>query len=328
MSGRRPATREPSGLPDRPVLLRREVTAEEDGRRLDQVLAGWLDEPRSRTAARITDGEVAVGDRAAAKARPVREGDVVTVVAPPEVAPLEAHELPDVPVRHEDEHLLVVAKPSGLTVHLGAGRRDERRATLVDVLRARGVPLSEASGDPERPGIVHRLDRGTSGVLVVAKTDEAHHGLSELFRKHDVHREYWALVDGVPDPERATVDAPIARSASQRTRFTVHPSGRRAVSHYDLVEAFSRASVVRVRLETGRTHQVRVHMAAVGHPVSGDTLYGASRVVTEELGLRRFALHARRLGFRHPVTGAAIDVEEPLPADLEEALARLRDLSA
>ena len=316
------------GLPDRPELLRREVTAEEDGRRLDQVLSAWLDEPRSRTAARITDGEVAVGDRLAAKSRPVRAGDVVTVVAPPDAAPFQPSDFPEVPVRHEDAHLLVLAKPAGLVVHPGAGRRDEHRATLVDVLRARGVPLSEASGDPDRPGIVHRLDRGTSGVLVVAKTDEAHRGLSGLFRVHDIEREYWALVDGLPDPPNATVDAPIARAAAQRVRFTVDPDGREAVTHYDVVEALGRASVVRVRLETGRTHQVRVHMSAVGHPVSGDTLYGASSIVTRELGLGRFALHARRLAFTHPVTGQRIDVEEPLPADLSDALDRLRQLNS
>lgn len=311
-----------AGLPDRAVLLRREVTQDDDGRRLDQVLAVWLDEPRSRTAARITDGEVAVGDQLAAKSRPVRAGDVVTVVAPPEVAPFLPADYPDVPVRHEDEHLLVIAKPPGLVVHPGAGR--ERRATLVDVLRAKGFPLSEASGDPDRPGIVHRLDRGTSGVLVIAKTDEAHRGLSGLFRAHDIEREYWALVDGVPDPPHATVDAPIARASAQRVRFTADPSGRDAVSHYDLVEPHGRASVIRVRLETGRTHQVRVHLSAVGHPVSGDTLYGASGVVARELGLERFALHARRLAFTHPVTGERIDVEEPLPADLSAALDRLR----
>lgn len=315
-------------LPDRPLLLRRTVDSEDDGRRLDQVLATWLGEPRSRTQARLADGEVAVGDRVAAKSRTVHGGDVVVVVARAEVEPLRADELPDVPVRHEDAHVLVVAKPAGLVVHPGAGRRDERRATLVDVLRARGVPLSQASGDRDRPGIVHRLDRGTSGVLVVAKTDEAHAGMSALFREHHVEREYWALVEGRPEPPSATIDAPIARSRSHRTRFTTDPSGRRAVTHYDVVDELGRASVVRVRLETGRTHQVRVHMAAVGHPVCGDGLYGASTALAGELGLSRFALHARRLAFTHPVTGERIDVEEPLPDDLAAALDRLRQPGA
>jgi 23S rRNA pseudouridine1911/1915/1917 synthase len=314
----------PDGLPDRPVLLRREAGADEDQRRLDQVLAGWLSEPRARTQARIAEGEVAVGRAVAAKSRTLRAGDVVTVVEAEEFPAFAAADLPDVPVRYEDEHLLVLAKPPGLMVHPGAGRRSEIRATLVDVLQARGVPLAAASGDPERPGIVHRLDRDTSGVLAVAKSDAAHEGLTELFRRHDVRREYWTIVDGVPEPPHATIDAAIARSASQRTRFRVDAQGRRAVSHYDVLEDHGRAAVVRVRLETGRTHQVRVHLSAVGHPVAGDRAYGASMPLAEELGLVRLALHARRLAFRHPVTGADIDVEEPLPGDLTAALARLR----
>jgi 23S rRNA pseudouridine1911/1915/1917 synthase len=314
----------PDGLPDRPVLLRREAGPGEDRRRLDQVLAAWLDEPRSRTQARIAEREVAVGRAIAAKSRLLHEGDVVTVVEAEEFPAFAAADLPDVPVRYEDEHLLVLAKPPGLMVHPGAGRRNEKRVTLVDVLQARGTPLAVASGDPERPGIVHRLDRNTSGVLAVAKSDVAHEGLTELFRRHDVRREYWTIVDGVPDPAHATIDAAIARSASQRTRFRVDAQGRRAVSHYDVLEDHGRAAVVRVRLETGRTHQVRVHLSAVGHPVSGDRAYGASMPLAEELGLVRLALHARRLAFRHPVTGADIDVEEPLPDDLAAALARLR----
>ena len=314
----------PHGLPDRPILLRREAGPDEDQRRLDQVLAAWLGEPRARTQARIAEGEVAVGRVVAAKSRTLHTGDVVTVVEAEEFPAFAPADLPDVAVRYEDEHLLVLAKPPGLMVHPGAGRRNEKRVTLVDVLLARGVALSTAGGDPERPGIVHRLDRNTSGVLAVAKSDAAHEGLTELFRRHDVRREYWTIVDGVPDPAHATIDAAIARSASQRTRFRVDAQGRRAVSHYDVLEDHGRAAVVRVRLETGRTHQVRVHLSAVGHPVSGDRAYGASMPLAEELGLERLALHARRLAFRHPVTGAAVDIEEPLPDDLAAALARLR----
>ncbi|MBA2528670.1 MAG: RluA family pseudouridine synthase, partial [Euzebyales bacterium] len=186
-----------------------------------------------------------------------------------------------------------------------------------------GVPLVRGE-DGRRPGIVHRLDRGTSGLLVVAKTDRALHGLLALFRHHDVDRRYWALVDGVPEPARATIAAAVARSTAHRTRFRVDPGGRPAVSHYDLVEDYGRASVVEVRLETGRTHQVRVHMAAVGHPVCGDLAYGAAPAVRADLGLDRPALHAAHLGFDHPVTGQRIDLDEPLPADLQRALARLR----
>ncbi|HWB73115.1 MAG TPA: RluA family pseudouridine synthase, partial [Egibacteraceae bacterium] len=225
-----------------------------------------------------------------------------------------------VPVRYDDEHLVVVAKPPGLVVHAGTGVSGP---TLVDALGAMGVPLAPAGG-AQRPGIVHRLDRDTSGLLVVAKTDAAYRGLVASFRRHDVERVYWALVEGTPHPPRATVDAPIARSTSVRTRFRADPAGRRAVSHYDVVEAHGRAAAVAVRLETGRSHQVRVHLAAVGHPVVGDRPYGASPTLAADLGLSRLALHARRLAFRHPLGGERLMLDEPLPDDLRRALEALR----
>jgi 23S rRNA pseudouridine1911/1915/1917 synthase len=226
-------------------------------------------------------------------------------------------------VRWEDEHLAVVAKPAGLVVHRGAGHHD---ATLVEALECEGVTLAE-TGDPDRPGIVHRLDRGTSGVLVVAKTVQAYEGLVRLFKTHAIERRYWALVEGVPQPPRATIDAPIARSAAVRTRFRVGASGRPARSHYDVREAFGRAAVLDVRLETGRTHQVRVHLSAIGHPVAGDEAYGASPALARELELCRPALHACMLALCHPVTGERIEVVEPLPVDLELTLQRLRRIS-
>lgn len=298
------------------VLLARTAGEEEAGRRIDQVVAGWLGEARNATVERISAAMVRVAGKPVAKSHRLTAGEAVEVLAPPpEDAPAPP---PPVPVRYEDHHLLVVAKPAGLVVHRGSGTRG---ATLVDALLAMGVTLADV-GDPERPGIVHRLDRGTSGLLVVAKTPEAAAGLKAHFAVHDVHREYWALVDGVPNPPSATVDAPLARSRTQRTRFAVDAAGRRAVSHYDVLVDHDRCAEVRVRLETGRTHQVRVHLAAVGHPVAADAAYGASDLGAA-LGLDRPALHARRLGFAHPVTGAPIDLEEDLPADLEAAVARL-----
>jgi 23S rRNA pseudouridine1911/1915/1917 synthase len=160
-------------------------------------------------------------------------------------------------------------------------------------------------------------------VLVVAKTAAAREGLVATFQRHDVDRRYWVIADGVPSPASATIDAPIGRSGRNRTKFTVAPEGRRAVTHYDVEEDFGRAAVLQVRLETGRTHQVRVHLAAVGHPVAGDAAYGASTALAADLGLTRPALHARRLAFDHPVTGERIEVEEPLPDDLVAARARL-----
>jgi 23S rRNA pseudouridine1911/1915/1917 synthase len=302
-----------------PLLVR--VTGEGDAdRRLDQVLAGWLGEPRSRTQQRLASGEVTVGGRTAAKSHRVRAGEQVTVVPPPPAAPADAP--PTVPVRWADEHLVVVAKPAGLVVHPGAGT--PVHPTLVDALREQGVRLA-IGGHPDRPGIVHRLDRGTSGLLAVACSMDAYVGLVAAFRRHAVERVYWALVDGVPEPPRATIEAPIARSRSQRTRFVVDPAGRRAVSHYDVEQAHRGCAELAVRLETGRTHQVRVHLSAVGHPVAGDRVYGASVERAAALGLDRPALHAHRLAFDHPVTGQRVAVDESLPDDLAAARARAAD---
>ena len=303
------------------VLVDRAVEADENGLRVDVVIAGWLDEPRGRSQARLAAGEVRSGGpegSVLAKSHRVRSGERVVVVSPP---PPGAAASPDpVPIRWRDEHLVVVAKPAGLVVHRGAGTRPG--ATLVEALRQMGIPLAPTD-DTDRPGIVHRLDRGTSGLLVVACSEPARAGLVELFKRHDVERRYWAIVDGHPDPASATVDAPIARAVNNRTRFRVDSTGRRAVSHYDVIDRGPGAAIVAVRLETGRTHQVRVHMAAVGHPVSADRTYGASTEVAQRLGLTRPALHAQRLAFDHPVTGERIAVDEPVPDDLRTAGDRL-----
>lgn len=315
-------------VPDAPgPILERVVGAAEDGRRTDQVLCGWLDEPRARTQERLAEGEVLVDGRAVAKSHRLRAGERLAVrpaTAPDRTTAVDAAGTEPLVVRYEDEDLAVVVKPAGLVVHAGAGVRG---ATLVDVLQAAGMTLSQA-GDATRPGIVHRLDRGTSGLLVVAKTDQAWIGLRAAFAVHDVQRSYLSVVDGVPDPPRATIDAPIARSSAQRTRFAIDPDGRPAITHYDVTEAHGRASVLDVRLETGRTHQVRVHLSGVGHPVAGDLTYGASPVLAAALGLTRPALHARRLGFTHPVSGKPVDIEEPPPSDVVTAIGRLRAASA
>lgn len=301
------------------AALDRVAEPDEDGTRIDVLLAAWLDQPRGRVQDLIDRGAVIVDGEVVAKSRRVAAGARVVVNA-------VAHDQgerpapPEVSVRYEDDHVAVVAKPAGLVVHEGAGTRGA--VTLVEALQGAGMTLA-AGDDPDRPGIVHRLDRGTSGLLVVAKSEEARTALVATFKRHDIDRRYWALVDGVPSPERATIDAPIGRSGRNRTKFTVSAEGRRAVTHYDVEEAFGRAAVLTVRLETGRTHQVRVHLSAVGHPVAGDAVYGASASLTRELGLTRPALHAARLGFDHPVTGQRIVVEEPVPDDLVEARRRL-----
>ncbi len=299
------------------ALLERVVGGADEGERVDVALAVWLDEPRAAAQRRLVAGEVAVDGVEVAKSHRLVMGERVVVTAPTVVPEVAAP--PPVDVRWRDEHLAVVVKPAGLVTHPGAGVSD---GTLVHALHAMRLEL--AGGPSDRPGIVHRLDRGTSGLLAVALSEPAFQGLSALMREHDVRREYAAIVDGVPDSPLATIEAPVGRDPTRRTRFRVDQTGRRAVTHYDVREAFADAALLAVRLETGRTHQVRVHLSAVGHPVSGDVAYGASRALATRLELSRPALHARRLAFRHPVTGEAVDVAEPLPVDLERALALLR----
>jgi len=218
-------------------------------------------------------------------------------------------------VPYEDEHLLVVDKPAGLVVHPAPGHA---RGTLVHGLLAYDV---EGGEDPERPGIVHRLDRDTSGLMVVARSPGAHRRLEQLVRERALTREYLALVAGRPRSRRGTIDAPIGRDRTDPLRHSLDTdSPRDAVTHFEMEELFPRHALLRVRLETGRTHQIRVHLAAIELPVAGDPVYGRAR----DLGLERQFLHAARLAFRHPMTGEPVAVESALPPDLEQALATLR----
>lgn len=294
-----------------------DVPASAEGARIDRLLATLLSESRAKVQARLERGEITVNDVTVGKSYRVQGGERIAVAPasqpPPPPAPAP------VPVRYADDDLAVIAKPADLVVHAGSG---VTTGTLVDALRAMDMALAP-SDDPDRPGIVHRLDRGTSGLLVVAKTDLALRGLRKQFDEHTVSRRYWALVDGVPDVSEAMVDAPIARHPKDRTRFQTAPDGRPARTHYTVRESYGRASRVDVRLETGRTHQVRVHMAALGHPVCGDRVYGASAGLARELGLQRPALHAAHLGFVHPRDGRRIALDEPLPNDLKTAVERL-----
>jgi len=217
-------------------------------------------------------------------------------------------------IAYEDEHLLVIDKGAGVVVHPARGHRE---GTLSQMLAP-----AIAGGDPERAGIVHRLDRDTSGLLVVSRTDEAHRALQLALAERRIEREYLALVEGRPPARTGTVDAPIGRDPRLRTRMAVggaHP--RAARTHFTLERAFADASLLRLRLETGRTHQIRVHMQAIGHPVYGDPEYGTAGL----LGLERQFLHSSRLAFTHPFTGERIDVQSPLPEDLASALAQLED---
>jgi 23S rRNA pseudouridine1911/1915/1917 synthase len=236
---------------------------------------------------------------------------------------------PPFTIAFEDEHLIVVDKGPGLVVHPAPGHRGQ---TLVELLRGRiGAESPGTAGaasapawDPERPGIVHRLDRDTSGLLVVARTPETHRALQAELRARRIVREYLALVEGRPPARSGTIDAPVGRDPRTRTRMAVGGAARRqARTHFTLERALPGTSLLRLRLETGRTHQIRVHLRAIGHPVCGDPQYGSAGV----LGLERQFLHATRLAFDHPVTGERIDVTSPLPSDLRAALERAERLS-
>ncbi|HEX2026386.1 MAG TPA: RluA family pseudouridine synthase [Nitriliruptorales bacterium] len=303
------------------IAARFVVAPQEAGERLDVVLARRLGEPRNQAAARIRRGEVSVGGRRPAKSLRLDEGQQVEVAAPV-AAPTGADGRAPPLVRWEDEHLLVVAKTAGTVVHPGAGSLS---GTLVQALVEGGYRLAPAGG-PQRPGIVHRLDRGTSGLLAVAKTDEAYRGLVRMLSRREVDRGYLALVDGAPPATRGRVEAPIGRDPRRRTRFAVVRDGKPATTHWAVRAPGSAdgtpVTLLACRLGTGRTHQIRVHLAHAGHPVSGDRVYGADRAIAAALGLARPFLHAARLAFDHPVTGEPVEVIEPLTTDLRSAADR------
>jgi 23S rRNA pseudouridine1911/1915/1917 synthase len=271
-----------------------------------------LPEVGSRGAAeRLLDaGAVLVDGRARAKSHKLAGGEQIEIgSSPPAVAePLSVH--PELTIAYADEHLLVVDKPPGVVVHPAPGHAG---GTLAQALAAAGAE----GGEGDRPGIVHRLDRDTSGLLVVARSHETYERLQRLVRRRELTREYLALVAGRPRSRGGTIDAPIGRDRHDRLHHSLDTdTPRAAITHFELEGLFPRHALLRVRLETGRTHQIRVHLAAIDLPVSGDPVYG----VAGDLGLERQFLHAARLAFAHPMTGAAIDVSSPLPPDLAAAL--------
>jgi len=310
------------------------VTRAEAGRRLDRVLADlWPDVSRTRLARVMKNGGVTLAGKPAAPRDKASAGDVVRVSLPDaEPSTLDAEPIP-LDIVYEDRHLLVVNKPAGMVVHPGAG---VRRGTLAHALLAH-APSIAAVGGPGRPGIVHRLDKDTSGLLVVAKTPAAYLKLVDAIARHDVHREYRALVWGEPRDLSARVAQPIGRHPKDRKRMAVTPKGRPAATHYRVLESFGWAALLECRLETGRTHQIRVHLSHLGHPILGDSTYGGGprrvlnlpeqvrKLARDMIGtMPRQALHAARLVFSHPATGEALALEAPLPADFSAALAQLR----
>jgi 23S rRNA pseudouridine1911/1915/1917 synthase len=301
---------------------------EQAGWRLDRALAAAVPTlSRERLKALIRSGAVETSQAPVRDpALKVRGGETFRLAVP---EPTPAHnEAQDIPLNivFEDEHLLVLDKPAGLVVHPAAGNRD---GTLVNALLHHCGGSLSGIGGVARPGIVHRIDKDTSGLLVVAKTDVAHEGLARQFAAHSIDRRYLAIVTGVPTTSSGTIDAPLARSSANRKKIAIVKEGRgkRAVTHWKRLEILSGAALVEARLETGRTHQVRVHMASIGHPLIGDPVYGRSGKthgkILKRLEFNRQALHAAELGFTHPVMKRALSFSSPMPADMQELMRAL-----
>jgi len=292
-----------------------------DGERLDSALARMFGLSRARAAELIGAGSVLIGGRPAAKSDRVPAGEWLDVTLPPPVTALARPEpVPGLAVVYEDADIVVVDKPPGVAAHPTPGWTGP---TVLQGLLAAGHAIA-TSGAAERQGVVHRLDATTSGLMVLAKSERAYSALKRAFRDRAVDKVYHALVQGHPDPLRGTVDAPIGRHPSGDGRFAVVAGGRPSVTHYDTQEAFRAASLAEIILETGRTHQIRVHMAAIRHPCVGDRLYGADPVLAGRLGLTRQWLHAVRLGFAHPADGRRVEFTSEYPPDLARALDVLR----
>ncbi len=305
------------------------------GLRLDQYLAQCIpDISRARVQLLIESGQIRVDGATAKPKQRLKGGETLEIEGEPHPEPLHAV-AEDIPldILFEDQYLAVVNKPAGMMVHAGAGTTDDERnrGTLVNALLFHFGKLSDVNGDL-RPGIVHRLDKQTSGAIVVAKDDSTHRRLGEMFSQRMVHKTYLALVHGNIARENTTVTLPISRDVIRRTRMTTRRAdGRTAVSHIQVLERiatpFGPFTLVEVRIETGRTHQIRVHLQSMGHPVVGDTLYGAPHHIgpaDEGMELHRNFLHAARLAFNHPKTSKGMEIEAPLPAGLEEFLEALR----
>jgi 23S rRNA pseudouridine1911/1915/1917 synthase len=292
-----------------------------DGERLDAALARLFGLSRSRAAELIGEGNVLVDGQPAAKSDRVLAGSPLTVTLPPPPVPvIDELPVPGMEIVYEDDDIVVADKPRGVAAHPTPGWTGP---TVLGGLLAAGHTVA-TSGAAERQGIVHRLDANTTGLMVVAKSELAYSVLKQAFRDRTVDKTYHALVQGHPDPLRGTIDAPLGRHPSGDGRFAVVADGRPSVTHYDTLEAFRAASLLTVKLETGRTHQIRVHMAALRHPCCGDFLYGADPALARRLGLTRQWLHAVRLSFAHPADGREVTFESKYPDDLARALDILR----
>jgi len=293
------------------------------GERVDVALARLFGVSRTRAGDLVAEGLVLLDGNQPIKSERVEPGALIEATIPaPRRAVVVPTEVEGMSIVHEDEDIVVVDKPIGVAAHPGVGWDGP---TVSGHLAGVGVRIS-TSGAPERQGIVQRLDVGTSGLMVVAKSERAYTVLKQAFRDRTVDKTYHSLVQGHPDPHTGTIDAPIARHPKHDFKFTVRADGRASVTHYDTLEAHRFASLLEIKLETGRTHQIRVHMAAIKHPCVGDPLYGADPVLAKRVGLERQWLHAVRLGFTHPASGEWVEYESPYPDDLQRALDVVREL--
>ncbi len=317
----------PLSVPDHPPLSvpdHRSLPVPDglDGLRLDAALARLFGVSRTSAVVLIEAGDVLVDGRLPIKSDRVSSGSrlEVTLPAPAAASSAAPESVPGLAIVYADADLVVVDKPVGVAAHPSPGWTGP---TVVQGVAAMGHLLA-TSGAAERQGVVHRLDVGTTGLMVLAKSERAYAVLKDAFRERSVDKGYHALVQGHPDPSSGTVDAPIDRHPTADWRFAVMSGGRPSVTHYETLEAFRAASLLEIRLETGRTHQIRVHMSALRHPCVGDLTYGADPTLAKRLGLERQWLHARRLGFAHPADGRPVQFVSPYPADLAGALDRVR----
>ena len=292
------------------------------GLRVDAGISKALGMSRTLVTSLIDDGLVHIDGKVVGKSDRLTSGALVELEITAKKNPLviEPDNVPDFKVVFQDDHLIVIDKPAGVAAHPSVGWDGP---TVPGALLALGIQLS-TSGAQERQGIVQRLDVGTSGLMVLAKSELAYSRLKQSFRDRTVHKVYHALVQGHPDPSAGTFDAPIGRHPKAEFKFQVHEDGKPSVTHYQTLEAFRSASLLEIILETGRTHQIRVHFSAFRHPLVGDTMYGADPTLAKRLGLEHQWLHAVRLGFEHPITGDKVEFESTYPAELANVLANLR----
>ncbi|MGC0273482.1 RluA family pseudouridine synthase [Pseudactinotalea sp. Z1739] len=294
-----------------------------EGQRADAALGRLLGLSRTKAAELLGAGAVTMDGDVVGKSDRLRSGawlELRLPEAPPDAAPAPPEPVPGMVIRLDDDDIVVVDKPVGVAAHPSPGWDGP---TVVGALMAAGYRVS-TSGAAERQGVVHRLDVGTSGLMMVAKSERAYTALKRAFKERTVTKIYHAVVQGHPDPSAGTIDAPIGRHPRHDYKWAVVAGGRESITHYSTLEAMRAASLLRIHLETGRTHQIRVHSSAIGHPCVGDLTYGADPVLARRLGLRRQWLHAMALGFDHPATGQPLMIESTYPEDLAGALEELR----